>query len=487
MDTDATAALAYAQKLRQRLISRVRDVERQGDYFLGKQPLAYASDEWSSVHKARYANFSDNWCGVVGSAPAERLELRGIRLDGDASVSDVERKLWRDFEVCAGPELMAQGFLTSTISKRSFALVWGDSDGSPRLSWESPSQMLVDFDLETGEYAAAIKCWSDGDHEYLTLYTADYVWKWERPEVYNRANTPDGEKRLVLPPSMTDDYGWEARQGTDATWPLRNPIGTVPVAEFANRPMLGGEPISDIDGTIAMQDAVNLLWAYLFVAADYASMPARVVLGQEPPKMPKLNEKGEVVGELPVDQEALKRGRMLWLTGQATKIDQWAPSQLDVFTDVINIAIRHIATQSSTPIYLIHGEMGNINGETLAGLDAPLVSKVGYAQKHYRQPVRRLFELLARVRGNRDVALAARSAMTLWKDAATHSPVQQADAAIKARQIGMPLAEVLRRYFDYTEPEITAIVQEARDEATDPYLRSLSDKDASDESESVEA
>lgn len=96
------------------------------------------------------------------------------------------------------------------------------------------------------------------------------------------------------------------------------PLGLLPIVEFPNRPLLGDGPISDIEGTMAGQDAANLMWAYLFGAADYASMPARVVMGQGPPKVPILDANGQKVSEAPIDVEQLTRGRMLWLTGQNT-------------------------------------------------------------------------------------------------------------------------------------------------------------------------
>src|SRR5690606_38901627 len=97
---------------------------------------------------------------------------------------------------------------------------------------------------------------------------------------YEFFERPDG---IAVPTS--DRSGWRPREGASPN-PMPNPLGTVPVVEFPNRPMLGAEPLSHIAGTISMQDAINLLWAYLFSAADFASMPARVVMGQEPPKLP---------------------------------------------------------------------------------------------------------------------------------------------------------------------------------------------------------
>ena len=229
-----------------------------------------------------------------------------------------------------------------------------------------------------------------------------------------------------------------------------------------------------------MQDAINLLWAYLFAAADYASMPARVVMGQEPPKIPILDANGQKIGEKPVDIEALTKGRMMWLTGQATKIGQWDAAHLDVFTDVIQIATKHISAQTRTPIYLVHGELGNVNGETLTGLDAPLNSKVRESHKFYRSPVREVFGLFALVRNDEKLAKACRLGGPQWANPEVRSDSQVSDAAVKDRQVGWSLAGVLERRYGLTPPQIERELALVRAEQEDPYAASMNEKDAAE-------
>jgi len=467
-------ALANAARLYTKLVGRRDDVDKTQRYYRGDQPLVFATDEWKTLHAQRYQGFSDNWCGVVGSAPGERTEIRGFRLGDDMDlVSPNEKQLWDDWERADGPAQSSQGFLTSTVSKRSFALVWGSSDGEPQLTWEHPGEMLLECDPERPrDRLRAIKSWISDGVEYLTLYEPDFVWKWER-----KSTEGDSTKTSHTTYGSPDNKHWATRQGPgDDTWPVRNPLGEVPVIEFPNRPTLGGEPLSDITGTMAMQDAINMLWAYLFVAADYASMPARVVMGQEPPKIPILNADGEKVGDRAVDIQELTKGRMLWLTGQNAKIDKWDASSLDVFTDVVNVAVRHIAAQTRTPIYLIHGELGNVNGETLTGLDAPLVSKVRETHKFYTTPVRDMFGLMAKVRDNGNVAQAAKLAVIKWVNPEVRSDAQIADAALKDRQVGIPMRSVLENRYGYSQNEVERIMRLWEIEQQDPYLATVANK-----------
>jgi hypothetical protein len=92
--------------------------------------------------------------------------------------------------------------------------------------------------------------------------------------------------------------------------------------------MLVDDPISDVTGVVAMQDAINLVWAQLFTASDYASFPQRVVLGAERPMIPKLNSAGEIVGKQPVDLAKFAVDRVAWITGKDAKIAEWQAANL---------------------------------------------------------------------------------------------------------------------------------------------------------------
>lgn len=478
-------ALKHTDRLYDRLSKRRPEIEKNLRYFRGDHSLTFASKEWRKQHEAKYRNFSDNWCGVVGSAPAERTEIKGFRLDDNRGpASKDEKQLWRDWEINEGPAQSSQGFLTSTIAKRSMALVWGDEDGEPVMTWEDPAQAIVDYDVSNPRIRRyALKAWLEGDDEYATLYDGHALYKLKRPRVATNVVNGRTESGLYIPSTtFSGSSSWVAREpeetGDDA-WPLPNPLGVVPMVEFPNRPMLGGEPLSDIAGTMSMQDAINLLWAYLFTQADFAGMPARVVTGADRPMIPILDDNGQRIGEKPLDIEELGRTRFAWLPKDA-KVDQWEAAKFDAFTQVINIAVRHVSAQTRTPIYLVHGELGNVNGETLTGLDAPLVSKVGESHKFYRSPVREVFRLFALVRGDLGVAEACRTGNVQWASAEVRSDAQVSDAALKDRQIGWPMRSVLAKRYGLSPTEIDDVMADVKDERMSPYLTKLDAKEQAD-------
>ncbi|MGY1773514.1 phage portal protein [Blastococcus sp. SYSU D00813] len=476
---ETSEALRLVVKLHKRLSDRQREIDRFEAYFRGDHPLSYASNAWAAEHAARYKGFSDNWCGVVGKAAAERTRVAGIRLGEDtrAPLDDDERALWRDWSANELTLKSAQGFLTASVARRSAVLVWGNRDDEPVVTWEHPAQVIVDYEPGTGRPRYALKAWADEDQHFATLYTADQVWKFQRRAAYAGMAGGVTTSGLWVPNGFTagNTGGWERRQpAEDNTWPLANPLGELPVRELEHKPQLRGEPLSRIDGTIAMQDAINLLWAYLFVAADFASMPARVVMGQEPPKLPILNEQGQKIGEKAVDIGELARGRMLWLTGQNAKIGSWDAAKLDVFTDVVKVAVQHVMSQTSTPAYYVNGELGNTNGETLKATETPLVMDVRDDHEFYAAPIRGMFRLMAMVRGNTRVADACRTATIGWKNPEIQNEAQLADAALKDRQVGFPLEWIAQDRYGMSQIDVDRVLDMvARDPAGSGVLNGV--------------
>jgi hypothetical protein len=480
----ADQALKWVEKLYAVLVGRRPQITEAFEYFEGEQKLVYATPQWRDFHEKRYDGFSDNWCGVVGRAPVDRQRIDGFRLGSSTDViTDDEKQLWKDWNRNELGAQSNQGFLTSTIAKRSAAFVWGNADDEPVVTWEHPSQVVVAYSQDgTRTRLAALKSWAEGDIEYATLQLPDGLWKFQRNTgvQVTDGRTPGGI--YVFGKGFTPGGGgWEPRE-VDDVWPLPNPLGRVSFVEWPNRPLLGGEPISDITGTMAMQNAINMLWAYLFTAADHASMPARVVLGAEPPKIPILNSDGQVIGSKPAKIEDLAKGRLLFLPGSGNNqptIAQWDAAKLDVFTGVVSEAIGHIAAQTSTPgHYLLTNEkFANLNGDALTAAEVPLATKVANQQVHFNPAAKETAALMAQVRGKSDLAAAIREAdgrqFTQWKDPAMHSLGQVSDAATKDRAVGMSLRTTLERRYGMTEQEIDRELDRIRTEQTDPILSQI--------------
>ena len=442
MITTASEAVAAVDRLGRVLAARLGEVRKRDDYYRGRHRLAYASTKWREFHAERYRDFSDNWCSVVANSPSERLRVTGFKLDDSAAMSGEEQALWGHWQRNDADGQSSQGFLSSIVTGRSAVVVWddGSGDGVPDMQWDSTDQVVVAYDpARPRRRTAALKTWRDDDAEHATLYTPQALWKFSRPLGVTAAG-------LSVVRSWSAGGEWRPRDGEDDVWPLPNPLGVVPVVEFCNRPMLGGDPISDIAGTIAMQDAINLLWAYLFNAADFASFPQRVVMGQEPPKIPVLDENGQKVGEVPVDLKKLAQDRLLWLTGQNTSIGSWPAADLKAYTDIVEVAVGHVAAQTRTPQHYLIGKMANLSADALRAAETGLVKKVEESQLFFGPAAREVFRLMALVSGDDAAAAAAATGRVQWRDPESRSEAQLVDALLKLQTIGFPFEWLAERY-----------------------------------------
>jgi hypothetical protein len=433
-------ASALVDILETELRNRRWEIDRNEAYYRGRQPLTFASDQFRKYHGDRYKDFADNWVQVVSDSPVERLTVTGIK---PAGMTEADKESWRVWQMNALDADSQLGFLGAVNSGRSFVLVWGNPDDpeTPEVTFEDASQCIVVYQPGSRrKRRAALKRWEDGGFDYATLYLPDEVWK------FRRAHLSTPRKSLVMLQADDEMDGWQPREMGDEPNPQVNPMGCVPMVELPNKPMLVSDPIPDISGVVAMQNAVNLLWAQLFTASDYASFPQRIVLGAERPVVPVLDDNGQIVGERPVDLERFAVDRVAFFTGDDVKIDEWSAANLDAYTSVIESAVGHIAAQTRTPQHYLVGKMANLSGDALIAAETGLVKRVEEKQLWFGQALREVFGLIALAQGNDSKAKQIAGGSIMWADAESRSQAQMADALLKLKQIGFPFEFLAGRY-----------------------------------------
>lgn len=424
---------------------------RHDNYYRGKHPLVFASDEFRKYAGERYRGFSDNWVQPVADSPVERLTVTGVKLPGaDKADSDLWA-VWQRNGLDSDSQL---GFLGAGNAGRCFVLVWGDPDDedTPCVTFEDASTSIVLYEPGSRRRRrAALKSWQDGFREYATLYLPDELWKFERPLSTAARKSPQ------VAEADEAVREWQPRDTKDEPNPQPNPMGKVPMVELPNRPLLAADPISDVSGVIAMQDAINLLWMMLFTAADYASLEQRIVIGAEIPKVPILDANGQKVGEKPIDLKKFVTDRILWLENPAAKVESWSAANLAAYTDVVEVAVGHIAAQTRTPQHYLVGKMANLSGDALIAAETGLVKRVQEKQLWFGQALREVFELIALARDEPTKAEVVRSGSVLWADAQSRNIAQLTDSLLKLKQIGFPF-EWLALRFGLTPTEVADLM-----------------------------
>lgn len=438
MATEAQA-LQLVSLLENELIRRRGLIDRHNDYYRGKHPLNFASEEFAKFHGARYRDFSDNWVQVVADSPVERLTVTGFVADGEISA---DKDLWKVWQVNGLDADSQLGFLGAVTGARCFVLVWGDPDDPdmPCVTFEDASQCIVGYEPGSRRLRrAALKRWQDGNMDFATLYLKHEVWKFARPLA-----------RQDKSPQMADVdeefKTWTPREMGDEPNPQPNPMGVVPMVELPNKPMLVEDPISDVAGVVAMQDAINLVWAQLFTASDAASFPQRVIMGAERPMLPKLNSAGEIVGKQAVDLDKFQVDRVAWITGKDARIAEWSAANLTMYSGIIEVAVGHLAAQTRTPQHYLIGKMANLAEGALLAAETGLVKRCDEKTLWYGQGLREAGRLIALAQGEDAKAEALRSGRVLWAETESRSHAQMADALLKLKQLGFPFEWLALRY-----------------------------------------
>lgn len=464
MATEAQA-LQLVALLENELIRRRGDIDLYNAYYRGKHPLKFASPEFAKFHGNRYKDFSDNWTQVVADSPVERLTVTGFLADGE---TEADKDLWRVWQVNGLDADSQLGFLGAVTAARCFVLVWGNPDDPdmPVVTFEDASQSIVVYEPGSRRRRrAALKRWQDGNRDYATLYLPHELWKFERP-LQQQDKSPqmadvDEAMRLWVPEGeQRRRRTWELRDSEDLGEPnpQPNPMGVVPMVELPNKPMLVEDPISDIGGVVAMQDAINLVWAQLFTASDAASFPQRVVMGAERPTIPKLNSAGEIIGKQPVDLDKFMVDRVAWITGKDARIDSWPAANLAMYTGILEVAVGHLAAQTRTPQHYLIGKMANLAEGALLAAETGLVKRCDEKTLWYGQGLREMARLIALAKGEDRKAEALRSGRVLWADTESRSHAQMADALLKLKQLGFPFQWLALRY-GLTPSEVAEVVK----------------------------
>lgn len=472
-------ARRLVESLSAELINRRPAIEKANQYYKGQQPLLFASDQFREFHGNRYKGFADNWVQVVSDSPVERLTVNGIHAAGADRPDQESQRVWLENGLDADSQL---GFLGAVNSARSFVRVWGNmaDPDTPDVTFLDASNAIVLYARESRrKRVAALTLWEYGGLDHATLYLPNEVWKFRRmplgtPE--KSVGVRDAEQQVMI---------WDpipAEETGDARNPQRNPMGLVPVVELPNRPTLVGEPVSDVANVIPMQDAVNLVWAYLLTAADVASFPARVVTGAEIPEVPITDASGKIVGSKPVDIAKFAMDRVMFFEGDNVKIDEWSAANLSQYTLLIETAVGHIAAQTRTPQHYLIGKMANLSGDALIAAETGLVKRVQEKQIWYGQALREMYRLIALAQGDKARAGALASGRILWADAESRSHAQLTDALLKKRQMGYPF-EWLAKESGLTPTEVADLMRMRKREAElDPVgaLSTLMERSAPD-------
>ncbi|WP_313812998.1 phage portal protein [Glutamicibacter sp.] len=458
---DPVEVATRVDQLARELEDRATTIEGHVDRYQGRgETLRWASKKFDEYFKKQFAGFGDNWCMPVVDAAAERMSVLGFRAHGEDF--KIDQQLQRDWLGSNSDLGSSEAFTMQMAAGRAFSLVHpADSpDKAPSVTWEHPQTAIVDTDPVTGIDRDGLVMWRDDQWDYATYYTPTHFVKLKRH---------NGKQRFEDKSRMNAQGGWILKDDEEIFTEHR--LGEVPLTEIRNKTLLDEEPLSDIAGVAALQDAVNLVWAYLMNALDQASMPARVAVNADVPQVPILDKDGQIAGYQDVELDELIKEKIIFLPGQDARIEEWTAANLEAFSKVISQIVEHIAAQTRTPPHYLVAKMINTAAESLNIAEAGLVSKVKERILYASKGIKKTFRLMAAARGaSAERIEVLRAGTIIWDNIQYRSEAQMADVGTKLKSAGFPTEYVVEKLV--TDPVQVARVMKMveRERTMDPFI-----------------
>ncbi|WP_460743962.1 phage portal protein [Mariniluteicoccus endophyticus] len=391
-------------------------------YYEGRQAISFLKPEDAKALGDRLRTLNVNYCRLQVESIVERLRIDSFAGDGQPIPAMVDA--WAR---CGFEEQHQTLFREALVHGTAFVIVWADAQGRATLSVESSAEVAVISDPLTGEPTAAVKRWQDGDLGRCVLFTADSIREYH-------VKCPAGG---VLP-----SQGWELEDSRP------NPLQVVPVVPFVNRSRLldqDGSP--EFDSIVDLQDALVKLLTDLMVSSEYGSRPRRWATGLTV----KVDAEGNAVNPF---SEGPNR---VWQNEHPEgKFGQFPSADLGGYQSSVEQILKLISAASGLPAHYMAISNTPLSADSIRAAESSLVARVEAKQTAFARSWLRVVSLVLAVEG-----LPAPADVDIqWRDPASRTLAQAADAAVKLHAERVITTDAARRLTGFSQAEIDAMNRE---------------------------
>ncbi|MFK0295483.1 phage portal protein [Streptomyces sp. NPDC090442] len=409
-----STAIEWIDYLHGKLGKRLPSIRKYADYYEGRQAtMPFSQNLYSTAFGDAFREWSDNFCALVIDAVLERLSVVGFRLTDDPDADADAHDIWMRNNM---PVQSSAAHLDAMVHGEAYAIVWAGVDNEPVISCESAEQVVVQYRPGSRtEIEAAAKFYRDDfGREYVSLWTADYTYT-----------------------SFSDGRQWyEPVQDP-------NPLGVVPVVPISNRARLTGDPVSDLQSIVPLQDAINKTATDALVASEMAAFPARFVTGLE------IVEDGD---GRPIEPFRIAIDKVLQAEDPQARFGQFAAADLSNYRVLIDLLTQHLASLARVPYHYMLDSGGQpATGEGAEAAEYGLIAKSRERILHFGRAWVEVMRLAFLVKG--DSRADCHTAEVIWADVENRSEAQHMDALIKLKALGVPV-EVLWERAGFTPAQI---------------------------------
>jgi hypothetical protein len=405
-------------------------LQQHDQYYEGNQPLSYMAPELMRELNQRLRQLVINWPRLVVDALEERLDVEGFRYSDDAEAS---AELWGIWQANDLDEESQLAHVDALALRRSFVIVGANENdpANPLITVESPLEVYAERDPRTREVLAAVKRWSE--------------------DVPNRESV--NHATLYLPNATT----WYIKaKGKWAPDPDQAPdlhgLGKPPVEPLVNRARIRDRSgVSELKDVIPVSDALCKIATDMMVSAEYHAIPRRWAAGLTQEDF--VDPDGNTISTL-----AARVGAMWLSENPETKFGQFAEAQLENFHKTIDALARVVSGLTGLPPHFL-GYVGGepISADAIRASEARLIKRAERRQRAFGGSWERVMRLALLIRDGAEPANAA-SLETVWRDAATPTRAQAADAAVKLHAAGLLPTEQAWEDLQYTQVQIARMI-----------------------------
>jgi hypothetical protein len=386
-----------------------------------------------------------NWPRIVVNAVEERIDLQGFRLPGNA---EADAELWRIMQANDIDEESQLAHLDALVFGRGFVCGGTGSDpNTPLITIESPLEMIAQRDPRRAALSVAAKFYTD-------LSSGDAV-----------------ARATLYLPNRTEWLVWDGRWITDPDInPDEHGLGVVPVEQLTYRARSADRSgSSHMLDAILPTDAAARALTNAQVATEVMALPQRFAAG-----MSQADFTDPETGEALTAWESYM-GR-IWATADPNaKFGQFTAADLSNFTGIVSHYAQHIAGMYGLPLrYMGQGTTNPPSADGIRAEDARLIKACERAHGPFGGSWERIARLVRRlVDGVWDPELVQLE--TLWRDPATPTRAQAADAAVKLYAAKVIPLRQTREDLGYSAVQIERMEGMDAAEASDP-LELLADE-----------
>ncbi|TSE00664.1 phage portal protein [Skermania sp. ID1734] len=401
-------------------------------YYNGDSPLSFLAPEVAASLGGRLRKVSVNIPRLLVDSIAERLRVTsfaGVDVWGDWLRNDLDQT-----SHIAHREALVLG--------NSYAIVWADQYGRPRVTIESAKQVAALCDPGTRTITAAIKRWEDDKRTYAIVYGPNEIVRYEA------------------------NHTGATTAGFKVVESIANPLGIPPVVRFTNTARLLDEGRSEMTDVLDLSDALVKLTTDMLVASEYGARPRRWATGVELTEEPELDDDGNETGDMVTTNPFPETDRMLISEAADAKFGQLAGSDLGGYEAATGIIMRQISAVSGLPEHMLGiGGDNPTSADSIRASEAALTARAEARQAQFGRSWEQVARLMTAVTTGADPQQV--DCRVQWADPSTRSEAQLADATVKLFQAGIIPASTALARLGYSADEITEIRAARRGEALD--------------------